>query len=117
MHLTNYAINKNNPTFEHNKDYKKDNIGHKRSLGSLFGEMEKMGADISKVKEKIDKIVVKTVLAVYEKMTYLERIQHKMPTVRESIKNLTIIDTSSEDGLFAREPKPLKLTPHTPIII
>ena len=64
-------------------------------MGSLFGEMERMGADVTSIKEKIDKIVVKTVLAVYEKMTYLERIQHKMPTVRESIKNLTIIDTSS----------------------
>jgi hypothetical protein len=71
MHLTNYAINKSNPTFIHNKDFRKDNIGHKRSLGSLFGEMEKMGADISVVKDKISSIIVKTLLAVYEKMTYL----------------------------------------------
>jgi len=39
MHLTNYAINKNNPNFVHNKDFRKDNIGHKRSLASLYEEI------------------------------------------------------------------------------
>lgn len=36
MHLTNYAINKKNRTFEFNKKKEDANIGHKRSLTSLY---------------------------------------------------------------------------------
>ena len=36
MHLTNYAINKDNPNFEFNKVDKKMDIGHKRSLTSAL---------------------------------------------------------------------------------
>lgn len=32
MHLTNYAINKENPNFEQNEDVDADDVGHKRSL-------------------------------------------------------------------------------------
>ncbi len=39
MHLTNYAINKNNPDFIQNKDFRKDFIGHKRSLNSFYQEV------------------------------------------------------------------------------
>lgn len=60
-----------------------------------------MGADVGKIKQRVKSIIVKTVLAVYEKMTYLEKMQHRMPAVRDSIKNLPIVD-SNEDGLFAR---------------
>ena len=36
MHLTNYAINKKNHTFEFNKNKEAANVGHKRSLTSLY---------------------------------------------------------------------------------
>lgn len=36
MHLTNYAINKENPNFIFNNDAKKMDVGHKRSLTSLM---------------------------------------------------------------------------------
>jgi tubulin polyglutamylase TTLL6/13 len=36
MHLTNYAINKDNPNFEFNTDETKMNVGHKRSLTSAL---------------------------------------------------------------------------------
>ena len=36
MHLTNYALNKLNPHFIFNKGEGKDNVGHKRSLTSVF---------------------------------------------------------------------------------
>lgn len=36
MHLTNYAINKDNENFIFNEDENKDNVGHKRSLKSIF---------------------------------------------------------------------------------
>lgn len=36
MHLTNYAINKDNPNFVFNEDDKKMDVGHKRSMTSVF---------------------------------------------------------------------------------
>jgi tubulin polyglutamylase TTLL6/13 len=36
MHLTNYAINKRSKDFVFNNDTNKDDIGHKRSLSSVF---------------------------------------------------------------------------------
>ena len=36
MHLTNYSINKANPDFKYNKSAEKDNVGHKRSMSSVF---------------------------------------------------------------------------------
>jgi tubulin polyglutamylase TTLL6/13 len=37
MHLTNYAINKDNPKFVFNKTEKDMSVGHKRSLSSVYG--------------------------------------------------------------------------------
>ena len=36
VHLTNYAINKNNPNFVFNEDKDKDDVGHKRSFTSIL---------------------------------------------------------------------------------
>ena len=36
MHLTNYAINKKSKDFIFNDDTNKDDVGHKRSLSSVF---------------------------------------------------------------------------------
>ena len=36
MHLTNYAINKNNTNFVFNSDKIKDNVGHKRTMTAVF---------------------------------------------------------------------------------
>jgi tubulin polyglutamylase TTLL6/13 len=36
MHLTNYAVNKKNPNFEFNTDYRNDGSGHKRSFSSIL---------------------------------------------------------------------------------
>ena len=36
MHLTNYAINKKSKKFIFNKNAEEDDIGHKRSLTSVF---------------------------------------------------------------------------------
>ena len=69
MHLTNYSINKSNPGFIHNKDFRKDNIGHKRSISSVYSDIEAMGGDSEKIKGQINHIIVKTILAVYKGMT------------------------------------------------
>lgn len=36
MHLTNYAINKDNPNFQFNEDSENMDVGHKRSLESIY---------------------------------------------------------------------------------
>ena len=36
MHLTNYAINKNNANFIFNSDEVKDDVGHKRTMTAVF---------------------------------------------------------------------------------
>jgi tubulin polyglutamylase TTLL6/13 len=46
IHLTNYSINKDNPSFIFNKDADEDNCGHKRSLTALFSTLEDKGVDI-----------------------------------------------------------------------
>lgn len=40
MHLTNYAINKEHHNYIFNKDTTKDNVGHKRSLTSIFKHID-----------------------------------------------------------------------------
>lgn len=40
MHLTNYAINKDNPNFIFNQDATKMDVGHKRSIKSVFEKLE-----------------------------------------------------------------------------
>ncbi len=41
MHLTNYAINKDNENFIFNNDKNKDDIGHKRSLTAVYKVINK----------------------------------------------------------------------------
>jgi tubulin polyglutamylase TTLL6/13 len=45
MHLTNYSINKSNPSFIFNESEENDDIGHKRSLTSVFSLLEEKGID------------------------------------------------------------------------
>ena len=40
MHLTNYAINKDSEDFIFNEDPNKQDIGHKRSLESIFKSID-----------------------------------------------------------------------------
>lgn len=45
MHLTNYAINKDNPKFVFNQSEKEMSKGHKRSLTSVIELMRNNGVD------------------------------------------------------------------------
>ena len=49
MHLTNYAINKDNPNFIFNEAQDKDDVGHKRSMTSIYKLLESMGHDVLKI--------------------------------------------------------------------
>lgn len=54
MHLTNYAINKNNKNFIFNSSEKDMNKGHKRSLSAIYSYLSSKGVDVQKIKNKID---------------------------------------------------------------
>jgi tubulin polyglutamylase TTLL6/13 len=62
VHLTNYAINKNNKKFVFNTSEKHMNVGHKRSLTSIFNLLKARGVDTAAINNKIDKLIVKTLL-------------------------------------------------------
>ena len=62
IHLTNYAINKDNPAFVVNETCEEDQCGHKRSLTSLFTTLEEQGVDIDNLWARIHEIVIKTLV-------------------------------------------------------
>lgn len=64
MHLTNYAVNKNNPNFEFNLDPDKDNIGHKRSLKSTYTYLSSLGHNTDLLQSRIEDIIIKTLCTV-----------------------------------------------------
>ncbi|OMJ76805.1 hypothetical protein SteCoe_23741 [Stentor coeruleus] len=64
MHLTNYAINKNNPNFIQNEDPECDDVGHKRSLKSTYDFIQNEGYDVERLKGRIDDMIIKTLCAV-----------------------------------------------------
>lgn len=62
MHLTNYAINKDNPKFVFNKSDKDMSVGHKRSLASVYELLEKQGVAVGPLKAEIKDILIKTLI-------------------------------------------------------
>ncbi|CAD8154125.1 unnamed protein product [Paramecium pentaurelia] len=64
MHLTNYAINKENPNFIFNNDVSKMDVGHKRSIKSVFGKLQEEGYNIEKLWQDMYKLFIKTFCSV-----------------------------------------------------
>jgi len=62
MHLTNYAVNKESTSFVHNDTIENDDVGHKRSLTSVFAELEAKGVDVDKLWGEIQAITIKSIL-------------------------------------------------------
>lgn len=62
IHLTNYAINKDNSNFENPSD-ENASTGHKRSLKSMFEQLLKDGYEVEGIKGQIREIVVKTIMS------------------------------------------------------
>mgnify|MGYP000973964466 CR=1 FL=1 len=50
MHLTNYAINKDNPKFVFNRSDKDMTVGHKKSVTAVFELLATKGVDVPKLK-------------------------------------------------------------------
>ncbi|CAD8092455.1 unnamed protein product [Paramecium sonneborni] len=64
MHLTNYAINKDNPNFIFNEDDKKMDIGHKRSMTSVFEFLRLQKQNVDLLLSDIKDLIIKTFCAV-----------------------------------------------------
>jgi hypothetical protein len=60
MHLTNYAVNKRNPSFNRESG----DTGHKRSSYFAFSYLQEMGHDVGRLKAEINDAIIKTVLTV-----------------------------------------------------
>ena len=87
MHLTNYAINKNNGAFKQNagcrrKDSEEESAeeesgdeesGHKRSLNAILKILYEQGADADRVMDEIKDIIVKTLIVGQPYMSHIYR--------------------------------------------
>ena len=71
MHLTNYAINKNNAKFVFNEDQDADDLGHKRSLNATLAFLQNEGHDTVSLMNSIENIIMKTLCAVQPYITHL----------------------------------------------
>lgn len=68
IHLTNYAINKNNENFQFNES---DNEkGHKRTLKSFWQSLKNSGIETDLIKEEINDILIKTFLSVQPQLAH-----------------------------------------------
>ena len=90
MHLTNYAINKNNSAFRQNAggkargmngedeewddgDSEEEESGHKRSLNAILKILMQQGADPDKIMDHIKDIIVKTLIVGQPFMSHIYR--------------------------------------------
>ena len=63
MHLTNYAINKDNPNFIFNESETEMNKGHKRNLTYLYDLLAEKGYDVPLLKERINDMFIKAFIS------------------------------------------------------
>ena len=73
MHLTNYAINKNNPRFVFNNNSSNMGVGHKRSLTCTYRQLAAKGLDIDKLKKQINDVTIKTLICGLPLMSHQYR--------------------------------------------
>ena len=74
MHLTNYAINKNNPKFQFGPNASSQ--GHKRSFSWLLLYLNQNGHDVNTLLEEIRDLVIKTVISGSPRIAHLYRSCH-----------------------------------------
>ena len=73
MHLTNYAINKDNSKFVYNTDAQRDDVGHKRSLRAVFQLLQAAGHDTDTLWTTICGIIVKTLCSAQPLLAHIYR--------------------------------------------
>lgn len=78
IHLTNYAINKNNPDFIQNQEVKDEHVAHKRRLSSVLiviykQKLEEQGYNVVELWDRICDIVIKCLCTVQPNLAHIYR--------------------------------------------
>jgi hypothetical protein len=70
MHLTNYSLNKKNKSyvFVNGEEEKPSGLGSKRKLSKILAFLESEGHNVTKLKQAIDDLVIKTIFALLPEM-------------------------------------------------
>ena len=63
MHLTNYAVNKENENFKMAKNMN-DDTGHKRTLAKVLERLKSDGLDTEKIMGEIKEVITKTLITI-----------------------------------------------------
>ena len=63
MHLTNYAVNKENENFKMAKNMN-DDTGHKRTLKKVLERLKSDGLDPEKIMGEIKEVITKTLISI-----------------------------------------------------
>jgi len=73
IHLTNYALNKDNENFEFNTEADNADTGHKRSLDSIWRYIKEHGGNPTQVKADIKHCIVKSFCSVQPHLAHMCR--------------------------------------------
>ncbi|OHS96725.1 Tubulin-tyrosine ligase family protein [Tritrichomonas foetus] len=76
-HLTNYSVNKKNENFQKPDKASNPDSGHKRSLTSVFHELELNGFDVKYAQSQIDQLIVLTILSAQRYIAHNYRTSFK----------------------------------------
>ena len=110
MHLTNYAVNKNNPNFIHNEDEDNDDSGHKRSLQSTYDYLQENGYDVEALKREIDDSIIKTLCSIQPTLAH-----HYKSCQPDDYANSMCFEVLGFDVILDSKTKPFVLeVNHTP---
>ena len=109
MHLTNYAVNKNNPNFIHCED-SDDDSGHKRSLQSTYDSLEAEGFDVVSLKNTIEDAIIKTLCSIQPTLAH-----HYKSCQPEDLSNSMCFEVLGFDVILDQNARPYILeVNHTP---
>lgn len=72
MHLTNYAINKNQENYEEAGE--DEDEGHKRSLGAILNVLGEEGCDTALFMDQVKDLIVKTIITGQPTLNFEYRI-------------------------------------------
>ncbi|GIQ90876.1 tubulin-tyrosine ligase/Tubulin polyglutamylase, partial [Kipferlia bialata] len=101
MHLTNYAINKNNDDFVFNEGEDAEDSGSKWGMDAINDHLEKEGHDVPAIWKRINDIFVKTLFAV------LPSLRHIFHTCRPSdVHGVSCFEVLGFDILLDHKMKP-----------
>ena len=69
MHLTNYAVNKENEDFKMAKDMN-DDTAHKRTLKKVLERLKADGLDTEKIMGEIKDVIIKTLITIQPELAH-----------------------------------------------